>query len=167
MIQCLQNIGSITQTNVTHKNLNTMIAGGIKHILLVEDNAGDVLLMQEAFEEINLTHTITVATNGLEALDIIFRRGNYADAKQPDLILLDVNLPGINGHEILIRAKSDEATRHIPILMLTTSTNPEDIKKSYRNFANAYIPKPIHLDDFIQLVSSIDRFWYQTACVPA
>lgn len=143
-----------------------MNAGGKKNILLVEDNAGDVLLMREAFEELNLTYSITVATDGLQALDIIFKKGSYADARPPDLILLDVNLPGVNGHEILIRAKGDEATRHIPILMLTTSTNPEDIRKSYRNFANAYIPKPIHLDDFIALVSSIDRFWYQTACVP-
>lgn len=145
---------------------NALNNEGRKHILLVEDNAGDVLLMQEAFEELNLPHTLTVATDGLQALEIIFKQGQYADIKPPDLILLDVNLPGVNGHEILIRTKANDATRHIPVLMLTTSTNPDDIRKSYRNFANAYIPKPIQLDEFISLVSSIDRFWYQTACVP-
>lgn len=145
---------------------NALKNEGRKHILLVEDNAGDVLLMQEAFEELNLPHTLTVARDGLQALEIIFKQGQYADVKPPDLILLDVNLPGVNGHEILIRTKANDATRHIPVLMLTTSTNPDDIRKSYRNFANAYIPKPIQLDEFISLVSSIDRFWYQTACVP-
>lgn len=145
---------------------NATASEGRKHILLVEDNAGDVLLMREAFEELNLPHSLTVATDGLQALDFIFKQGRYTDARPPDLILLDVNLPGVNGHEILIRTKNNDATRHIPVLMLTTSTNPEDIRKSYQNFANAYIPKPIQLDDFIDLVSSIDRFWYQTACVP-
>jgi CheY-like chemotaxis protein len=145
---------------------NAMASEGRKHILLVEDNAGDVLLMREAFEELNLPHSLTVATDGLQALDFIFKQGRYTEARPPDLILLDVNLPGVNGHEILIRTKSNDATRHIPVLMLTTSTNPDDIRKSYQNFANAYIPKPIQLDDFIDLVSSIDRFWYQTACVP-
>ena len=126
-------------------------------ILLVEDNEGDIILTLEALKEGKLPKEISVVKDGWEALVYIEKSG--ADTVEPDLILLDVNLPKINGHEVLAAIKGNPEKRHIPILMLTTSSSHEDIVKSYQNNADSYIAKPVDADDFLRVVASIEDFW--------
>lgn len=136
------------------------------HILLVEDNEGDVLLTQEALEESKIINKISVSRNGKEALDFIFKREKYSNVDTPDLILLDVNLPLKNGHEVLHELKNDESTKHIPIIMLTTSSSERDIMLSYKNHANCYITKPIEVNDFLNAIKSIESFWLNIVKIP-
>lgn len=136
------------------------------HILLVEDNDGDVLLTVEALEDRKIINKVSVVRNGKDALDFVFKRGQYADAETPDLILLDVNLLLKNGHEVLQTIKSDQLTQHIPIIMLTTSSAESDIKKAYQQHANCYITKPIEVEDFLAAVTSIEEFWFQLVRLP-
>lgn len=136
------------------------------HILLVEDNEGDVLLTQEALEESKIINKISVSRNGKEALDFIFKRDIHFSADTPDLILLDVNLPLKNGHEVLHELKNDESTKHIPIIMLTTSSSERDIMLSYKNHANCYITKPIEVNDFLNAIKSIESFWLNIVKIP-
>lgn len=136
------------------------------HILLVEDNAGDVLLTVEALEERKIINKVSVVRNGKDALDFVFKRGAYSTAETPDLILLDVNLPLKNGHEVLKAIKSDPNTRQIPVIMLTTSSSETDIKKAYEEHANCYITKPVEVEDFLQAVLSIEEFWFQLVKLP-
>lgn len=137
------------------------------HILLVEDNEGDILLTRDAFEDRKFINNITVVKNGKQAIDYIFREGDYANAETPDLILLDVNLPLKNGHEVLQLIKHDDRTRHIPVIMLTTSSSEKDIELSYKNHANCYITKPVEIDDFIAVVRKIEEFWIQFVRLPS
>ena len=137
------------------KNRNTKLA----HILLVEDNEGDILLTLEAFEECKIKTEISVAKNGQEALDFLYKKGNFMDAKKPDLILLDINLPIFNGHEVLKKIKSDPDLKKIPVIMLTTSSSAKDIDKAYDANCNSYIKKPINIDDFIDAILKIEEFW--------
>lgn len=136
------------------------------HILLVEDNEGDVLLTQEALEESKIINKISVSRNGKDALDFIFKREKYSNVDTPDLILLDVNLPLKNGHEVLHVLKNDESTKHIPIIMLTTSSSERDIMLSYKNHANCYITKPIEVNDFLNSIKSIESFWLNIVKIP-
>lgn len=136
------------------------------HILLVEDNEGDILLTRDALEDRKFINDITVVKNGKQAIDYIFREGEYTNAKTPDLILLDVNLPLKNGHEVLQLIKHDDRTRHIPVIMLTTSSSERDIELSYKNHANCYITKPVEIDDFIAVVRKIEEFWIQFVKLP-
>ncbi len=136
------------------------------HILLVEDNEGDVLLTQEALEESKIINKISVSRNGKDALDFIFKRDIHFSADTPDLILLDVNLPLKNGHEVLHELKNDESTKHIPIIMLTTSSSERDIMLSYKNHANCYITKPIEVNDFLNAIKSIESFWLNIVKIP-
>lgn len=136
------------------------------HILLVEDNEGDILLTRDALEDRKFINYITVVKNGKQAIDYIFREGEYTNAKTPDLILLDVNLPLKNGHEVLQLIKHDDRTRHIPVIMLTTSSSERDIELSYKNHANCYITKPVEIDDFIAVVRKIEEFWIQFVKLP-
>ncbi len=136
------------------------------HILLVEDNEGDVLLTQEALEESKIINKISVSRNGKEALDFIFKKEKYSNVDTPDLILLDVNLPLKNGHEVLHELKNDESTKHIPIIMLTTSSSERDIMLSYKNHANCYITKPIEVNDFLNAIKSIESFWLNIVKIP-
>lgn len=137
------------------------------HILLVEDNEGDILLTRDALEDRNFIHRISVVKNGKQALDFIFKRGEYAGVEIPDLILLDVNLPLKNGHEVLQRLKGDNRTKHIPVIMLTTSSSEKDVELSYRNHANCYITKPVDMDEFVSVVRTIEEFWLRLAKLPA
>jgi CheY-like chemotaxis protein len=133
----------------------------IVHLLLVEDNEGDVLLTKEAFEECRVKTEINVAKNGQEALDFLFKRGRFIDAKKPDLILLDINLPIYNGHEVLKQIKTDPILKKIPVIMLTTSSNQKDISEAYENHCNSYIKKPLEISEFLSAVLKIEEFWLQ------
>ncbi len=136
------------------------------HILLVEDNEGDILLTMEALEDRKIANTVSVVRDGQEALDFIFKRGKYQDAKCPDLILLDVNLPKKDGHEVLHIIKEDQSVNHIPVIMLTTSSSKRDINLSYSYHANCYITKPVEVDDFLEAVATIENFWLSIVSLP-
>lgn len=136
------------------------------HILLVEDNEGDILLTTEALEEKKIVNKISVARDGQEALDFILKQGNYKDAPLPDLILLDVNLPKKNGHEVLQIIKTTESTQQIPVIMLTTSSSEKDINLSYKHHANCYITKPVEAEAFLEAITSIEDFWLTIVKLP-
>lgn len=136
------------------------------HVLLVEDNEGDILLTMEALEEGKLVNKISIARDGKEALDFLEKRGAFNEEPAPDLILLDVNLPKKNGHEVLEHIKTSADLRHIPVIMLTTSSSFRDINKSYVNHANCFITKPIEVDDFFKVVIQIENFWVNVAQLP-
>ena len=136
------------------------------HILLVEDNEGDIVLITDAFEEAKILNTISVVRDGQQALDFLYKKGRYSDAKEPNLVILDVNLPKKNGHEVLKEIKSNKKLCHIPVIMLTTSSSPIDITTSYKNHVNCYITKPVDVDDFIKVVLSIESFWISIVQLP-
>ena len=136
------------------------------HILLVEDNEWDIRLTQEAFRESAIASEISVARNGQEALDFVFRTGRFGVITEPDLILLDINLPLINGDEVLRIIKADDRVKHIPVVMLTTSSSQEDIRKAYQNHANAYITKPGDILEFMDAVAALIKFWAQIVRLP-
>ncbi|MGJ6126925.1 response regulator [Mycolicibacterium sp. Y3] len=135
-------------------------------ILLVEDDAGDELITREAFEHNKIKNNLYVARDGEEGLDFLYRRGPYADAPTPDLILLDLNLPKYDGRQVLEQIKSDPELRHIPVVVLTTSAAEEDILRSYKLHANAYVTKPVDLDQFLNAVRQIDEFFVQVVRLP-
>lgn len=131
------------------------------HILLVEDNEGDILLTIDAFEESKIKTEISVARNGQEALDFLFKRGTFIDAQKPDLILLDINMPIYNGHEVLKQIKTEDHLKKIPVIMLTTSSNQKDIDKAYENHSNSYVQKPLEMNNFLEVILKIEAFWLQ------
>lgn len=136
------------------------------HLLLVEDNEGDIVLIADAFEDAKIFNTISVVRDGQQALDFLYKTNGYELADEPDLIVLDVNLPKLNGHEVLKKIKSDKKLCHIPVIMLTTSSSPTDINKSYKNHVNCYITKPVDVDEFIKVVLSIESFWISIVQLP-
>jgi CheY-like chemotaxis protein len=131
------------------------------HILLVEDNEGDIILTIDAFEESKIDSKISVARNGQEALDFLYKKGSFSNVEKPDLILLDINMPIFNGHEVLIKIKEDPILKKNPVIMLTTSSNQQDIDKAYENHANSYITKPVEIQDFLDAILKIKEFWLQ------
>lgn len=141
-------------------------AGRAIEILLVEDDPGDELITREAFEHNKLKNNLHVAHDGEEGLDFLYQRGRYADAPRPDLILLDLNLPKYDGRQLLEKVKSDPELSRIPIVVLTTSSAEEDILRSYELHANAYVTKPVDLDQFINAVRQIDEFFIQVVRLP-
>ena len=136
------------------------------HILLVEDNEGDIILTTEALNEGKITNKLSVVRDGWEATQFLGKKGKYSQEHSPDLILLDVSLPKMNGHEVLILIKSDEMTKHIPVIMLTTSSSEKDIYQSYKNHVNCYITKPVDAHSFLQVVASIEDFWISIVTLP-
>lgn len=136
------------------------------HILLVEDNEGDILLTTEALEEKKIVNKISVTRDGQEALDFVLKQGKHKDALTPDLILLDVNLPKKNGHEVLQIIKSTESIQQIPVIMLTTSSSEKDINLSYKHHANCYITKPVEVEAFLEAITSIEDFWLTIVKLP-
>ena len=136
-------------------------------ILLVEDNPGDVRLTREALKEGKIINELAVVSDGVEAMDYLRRRGKFADASRPDLILLDLNLPRKNGREVLAEIKSDQSMRRIPVVILTVSRAEEDILKSYDLHANCYISKPIDFDQFMKVVRTIENFWFGIVLLPS
>jgi chemotaxis family two-component system response regulator Rcp1 len=135
-------------------------------VLLVEDSPGDVRLTQEAFRAANRAVRLHVASDGVEAMDFLRRGIENPDAPCPDLVLLDLNLPRMDGREVLARIKGDPALRTIPTVILTTSDSAADIAHSYRLQANCYLSKPVQLDAFESLVRSINEFWLTQATLP-
>lgn len=135
-------------------------------ILLVEDNPGDVRLTKEAFTEIELDEELFVVNDGEEALDFVHRRGDYDDAPRPDLVLLDLNLPRVDGLEVLEDVKGDPELRSIPVVVLTGSEAEEDILESYDRHTNAYLTKPIDPEEFVDLVRSFESFWLSLVKLP-
>jgi CheY-like chemotaxis protein len=135
-------------------------------ILLVEDNPGDVRLTIEALKEAKVLNKLTVVKDGIEALSLLRRQGEHARAARPDLILLDLNLPKKDGREVLAEIKADDNLKHIPVVILTTSQDEQDVLKSYNLYANCYITKPVDLDQFIKVVKSIEDFWLGIVVLP-
>ncbi|MCX5402216.1 response regulator [Streptomyces sp. NBC_00102] len=135
-------------------------------VLLVEDDPGDELMTREAFEDNKIRNTLHVVRDGQEALDFLYRRGPHAGAPRPDLILLDLNLPKYDGRQVLEQIKSDAELATIPVVVLTTSSAEEDILRSYKLHANAYVTKPVDLDQFIAAVRQIDDFFVTVVRLP-
>ena len=135
-------------------------------VLLVEDSPGDVRLTKEAFRDANMSIHLHVATDGVEAMSFLRREGIHATAPRPDFILLDLNLPKMDGREVLAHIKGDEGLKTIPTVILTTSEAEVDIVKSYQLRANCYLGKPVQLVEFENLVKSINNFWLTEAKLP-
>jgi CheY-like chemotaxis protein len=141
-------------------------AGRPIEVLLIEDDPGDVLITREAFEHYKIRNTLRVASDGQEGLDYLYQRGSHEGATRPDLILLDLNLPKYDGHQLLERIKSDSDLCHIPVVVLTTSAADEDILRSYRLHANAYVTKPVGFEQFMNVIRQIDEFFVQVVTLP-
>jgi len=135
-------------------------------VLLVEDSPGDVRLTQEAFREADSRIRLHVASDGVEAMAFLRREGVHSHAPRPEFILLDLNLPRMDGREVLAQIKKDEQLRTIPTIILSTSTEKEDIVRSYQLQANCYLSKPVQLDEFEAVVKSINDFWLVKAKRP-
>jgi len=135
-------------------------------VLLVEDSPGDVRLTQEAFREANVAIKVHIASDGVEAMEFLRQQGRHTQSPRPDLILLDLNLPRMDGREVLAAIKADDGLKSIPTVILTTSEAEADIVRSYRLQANSYLNKPVQLDAFEGLVKSINDFWLTRAKLP-
>jgi DNA-binding response OmpR family regulator len=135
-------------------------------ILMVEDNEGDVFMTTEAFKEAKIANNLSVARDGNEAMDILHREGKFAAAPRPDLILLDLNLPGRDGRQILADIRSDPKLATIPVVILTSSKAEKDIVQSYQLHANCYIVKPVNFDSLLQVVRAIESFWLTVVKLP-
>lgn len=135
-------------------------------ILLVEDNPGDIRLTKEALKEGKIINNIHVAIDGVEAISFLKKENQFSDVPTPDLILLDLNLPKKGGIEVLTEIKKDETFKYIPVIVLTTSKSEEDILNSYDLHANCYITKPVDLDQFIDVVKSVNDFWFKIVKLP-
>ncbi|GAB2987976.1 response regulator [uncultured Cyclobacterium sp.] len=136
------------------------------HILLVEDNEGDIFLTLEALNESDLNNKISIARDGQEALDFVFKTNGFEQENTPDLIILDINLPRKSGHEVLYELKQHHSYRKIPVVILSTSSSKTDIDLSYENYANCYITKPAEVADFLKVIASIQNYWFETASLP-
>jgi len=143
------------------------VHNGSIQVLLVEDNPGDVRLTKEALKEGKMLNRVTVVGDGVEALSFLRRQGKYADAGQPDLILLDLNLPKKDGRQVLAEIKVDPGLKRIPVVVLTTSSAEEDILKTYDLHANCYVTKPVDLEQFMRVVKSIEDFWITVVKLPS
>ena len=152
MLAALQTKGTTVRSNL--------------QILVVDDDDADALMISEALESADAQATVERVADGREALDYLRREGRFADAHRPDLILLDLNMPRMDGRETLAAIKSDEALKAIPVIILTTSGATPDIVASYQHRANAYVTKPFGLDDFEATVRQIDRFYREVATLP-
>lgn len=128
-------------------------------ILLIEDNPADIVLTKEAFKECKVQHSISYVNDGIEAIKYLKKRDKYKESATPDIILLDLNLPKKDGRQVLAEIRSDDELKDIPVIVLSTSKNENDIFASYELNANCYIPKPVELDSFFDIIASIERFW--------
>jgi len=135
-------------------------------VLLVEDNPADVRLTREGLREAKVSNNLTAVMDGATALDLLFRRGDYADARRPDVVILDLNLPGIDGREVLRQMKADLSLRTIPVVIMTSSEAEADILKAYELYANCFITKPLDFNSFLRVVGAIDDFWFSVVKLP-
>jgi CheY-like chemotaxis protein len=147
-----------TTTNQTVKQIE---------ILLVEDNEGDIGLVEEVFQEAKIMNNLNIAEDGEEAMLFLHKKGKFSNVPSPDIILLDLNLPGKDGREVLKEIKEDNELKRIPVVILTTSKAEEDILKSYNLHANSYITKPVDFDQFIRVIKSIENFWLDIVKLPS
>jgi CheY-like chemotaxis protein len=136
------------------------------HILLVEDNEGDIILIKEALKEGKIKNSLSVVHDGHEAISYLQQKEKYRDELKPDLILLDLNLPKLDGIEVLSHIKSDPVLRLIPVIILTTSSRDNDILKAYSNYANCYITKPVNFTQFMEVILTIEEFWVNIVKLP-
>jgi len=146
--------------------MTTETSGTPIEILLVEDSPADVRLTKEALKEAKVLNHLHVVNDGEKAMDFLHKRGDYSGAVGPDVILLDLNLPRMDGREVLAKVKSDPALRRIPVVILTTSQAEQDILQSYDLHANCYITKPVDLDQFMDVVRQIEEFWLSIVKLP-
>ena len=146
--------------------MNVHANGQPLEILLVDDNPGDVRLTMEALKDGKLQSTVHAVQDGVEAMSYLRGRGEYAGAPQPDLVLLDLNLPRMNGTQVLSEIKGDASLKHIPVVVLSGSGDTDDIDRAYDLRANCYVTKPIELDEFIGVVKSISDYWLTVAQLP-
>ena len=146
--------------------MNVARSGKVIDVLLVEDDPGDVLMTREAFEDNKVVNRLQVVSDGVSALTFLRKEGEFADAPTPDLVLLDLNLPRMDGREVLEAMKSDDALRSIPVVVLTTSEAEEDVVRSYSLHATAYVTKPVDFDRFIEVVRQIDEFFVEVVRLP-
>ena len=135
-------------------------------ILLVEDNPGDARLIQEALKDSKIYNTLNIVEDGRKALNYLKKKAGYEHATTPDLILLDLDLPHVSGREVLEEVKSDKELRHIPIVVLTVSPSEQDVLNSYDMHVNAYIKKPLDLDQFVKVIGTIEDFWFTIVKLP-
>jgi two-component system, chemotaxis family, response regulator Rcp1 len=135
-------------------------------VLLIEDSPGDVRLTREALKDAKMHVSLHVVSDGIEAMEFLRREGAHVDAPRPDLILLDLNMPRMDGREVLKAIKGDDALKSIPVVILTTSEAPQDVEHSYLLHANCYISKPVDLEGFVKVVQSIDGFWLSVVKLP-
>ena len=136
-------------------------------ILLVEDDPGDARLTAEALKKISQANLVTVASDGEKALDFLFQRGAYPNAPVPDLVLLDLNLPRINGHEVLREIKADARLKRIPVVVLSSSSSEEDILRAYGGHANCYVSKPSGWNQYFSTIQAIGDFWFHRTQLPS
>jgi|SRR5580658_9905636 chemotaxis family two-component system response regulator Rcp1 len=136
------------------------------NILLVEDNEGDVELTKRAFKRGNLSATLSVAHDGVEAIEYLSRQGRFSDAVRPDLVLLDLNMPRMGGHQFLDIVKQDAKLKSIPVIVLTSSDAPKDIRECYDRHANSYILKPFDSNKFTDMIKQVEEFWVKLAELP-
>ena len=137
------------------------------HIMLVEDNEGDIVLTMEALDDARIINKITVKRDGAEALDFLYKQSVEDPNSLPDVILLDINLPKIDGKEVLNQIKTSNILKKIPVVMLTTSSSEHDIMESYNNHANCYITKPVDLNKFFEIIKAIENFWITIVKLPS
>lgn len=135
-------------------------------ILIVDDSPADVGLVEEAFREWSHSNRLSVVEDGAQALDFLYRHGEFSSAPRPDLILLDLNLPKKDGREVLSAIKQDPELQQIPVVILTTSDAEQDVRKAYRLHANCYLTKPVHIDEFLTKIKAIESFWLSTVRLP-
>lgn len=135
-------------------------------ILLVEDNPGDVRLTREALKDAKVLNEVYVTQDGVAAMQFLHKQGAFSNAPMPDLILLDLNLPKKDGREVLAEIKQDPKLKHIPVVILTTSKADEDIVRTYNLHANAYITKPVDLNRFIEIIHTLEEFWFSIVKLP-
>lgn len=135
-------------------------------VLLVEDNVGDAMLTRRAFKSAKIGNQLTIAKSGEEALAILLKQGEYAEALMPDLILLDLNLPQMSGQDVLNFIKNEEQLKHIPVIVLSSSKAEQDVIKSYNLHANGYVVKPISVDNFSEVIQKIEAFWFTLVIMP-
>jgi len=137
------------------------------NILLVEDNIADIRFTEEAFKFTNLKVKLTAVLDGETALNYIHQRAEYKSVPRPDLIMLDLNLPKIKGHEVLASIKNDKDLKKIPVIVLTSSKSEQDITDSYKLLANCFIRKPIDMNGFIEVVKNVEKFWFNVVSLPS